>query len=253
MFSFDCLASLRLKLSQNDVSVGTWLQLGSSSAAEILSRSGFDWVVIDEEHGVSLADKESLISSISNSTCLPFVRIAEFSAASAIRYLEAGCAGVIVPNLTSVNQWQEFVQSVSYPPAGSRGVGFCRANSFGAAFEEYFEIASNPFLVPMIESVEGISALTQLGRDDQLDAILVGPYDLSVSLGCVGEFDNPRFKKAIDHILSVCSESSIPAGIHVVNPYPHELQERIAQGFKFLAYGMDSTMLRLLVNPLKNQ
>jgi len=243
------LQSLRSRLKQGQPSVGSWMQLGSRSIAEILASSNFDWLVVDHEHGINVPQPESLYSTISNST-LPFARIASFSHHEAIRSLEAGAAGIIVPNLTDSETWRVFTNKVKWPPNGSRGVGFCAANGFGSYFDDYKVLAADPFLVPMIESKEGIRALREVAYSQNVDAILIGPYDLSASMGCLGDFKCISFIQALNEILDICKAHKVPAGIHVVQPDSAKLHNYIHDGFQFLAYGMDSTMLRCLNNPI---
>ena len=132
-----------------------------------------------------------------------------------------------------------------WPPAGLRGVGFSRANLFGKNFREYAKESQAPLLVAQIESSRAVDNLESIASVDGLDAVFVGPYDLSASMGLAGKFDDPSFINAIDRVLEVCRELGMPAGIHVIEPNISELRERIDVGYQFIAYSIDSVMLQV--------
>jgi 2-dehydro-3-deoxyglucarate aldolase len=122
-------------------------------------------------------------------------------------------------------------------------VGFSRANLFGKHFDAYRDEAQAPLLVAMIEHARAIENLDSILAVPGLDALLVGPYDLSASMGMTAKFDDPVFKGAIDRILDLARKRGIACGIHVVSPSPDQLRERIAQGYRFLAYAIDAVFL----------
>jgi 2-dehydro-3-deoxyglucarate aldolase len=130
-----------------------------------------------------------------------------------------------------------------WPPAGTRGVGFSRANLFGKYFAEYAAEAQAPLLVAMIEHVRAVDELPQILAVEGLDAILIGPYDLSASIGQTGKFDSPEFIALMMAIKSAAYAARISCGIHVVEPSAEELRRRCAEGFGFLAYSLDSVFL----------
>jgi 2-dehydro-3-deoxyglucarate aldolase len=126
---------------------------------------------------------------------------------------------------------------------GERGVGFSRANLFGQKFEAYKEQAKHPLLIAMIETQKGASGIREILKVPGLDAIFIGPYDLSASLGVIGDFNHPLFKDALRLILDECRMAGIPSGIHVIKPIKDELNLRIKEGYQFIAYSIDAVFL----------
>jgi 2-dehydro-3-deoxyglucarate aldolase len=131
-----------------------------------------------------------------------------------------------------------------WPPAGNRGVAFSRANLFGKNFESYKEEAQSPFLVAMIENVRACNNLKEILAVEGLDAILIGPYDLSASLGVTGELDHPDFISTMEKIRRSAFDANIPAGVHVVSPSISQLNARIEEGYLFMPYSIDTVVLR---------
>jgi 2-dehydro-3-deoxyglucarate aldolase len=140
-------------------------------------------------------------------------------------------------------QLRQIANACRWPPSGSRGVGFSRANLFGKHFEAYSAEAQAPLLVAMIESTRAIDNLEDILGVDGLDAIFIGPYDLSASMGIVAEFDNPEFLSVLALIHASAREQGIASGIHVVEPSKAELIQRIEEGYQFVAYSIDSVFL----------
>lgn len=239
---------IRGDLQNGQVSLGTWLQLPHPSIAEILGSAGYDWVVADLEHGsISHNQLPDLFRAIDLGDSAPLARIAQGSPKDCKLALDAGAAGLIVPMVESAEQLVEIRESCRWPPAGSRGVGFSRANLYGKNFEEYQKEAQSPLLVAMIESKTAVSNLNEILRVDGLDAILIGPYDLSASMGICADFNNTEFIKTLKKIQSASADLSIACGIHVVNPNPLELEQRVSEGFRFLPYSIDSVFLNFAV------
>jgi len=143
----------------------------------------------------------------------------------------------------SAKQLTDLRESCCWPPAGKRGVGYSRANLFGKYFDSYSEEAQSPLLVAMIEHINAVVCLDDILSVEGLDAILIGPYDLSASLGLTGQFDAPEFTRTIEQIRILCSNKDIPCGLHVVTPDDADLKLRIKEGYRFIAYSLDSVFL----------
>lgn len=238
------IQNLREILKAGNLSIGSWIQIPNGSIAEILGKSGYDWVAVDLEHGsISTDQLPDLFRAIELGGTLPLARLAEGSVKDCKQALDAGAAGVIVPMVESASQLLAVRDACCWPPAGKRGVGFSRANLFGRNFHNYRLEAQSPFMVAMIEHVRAVDALKEILAVDGLDAILVGPYDLSASMGMTGSFDSPEFKMHMERILTLATEAGVPAGIHVVDPDESALRARIAEGYRFLAYSIDSVFL----------
>lgn len=240
----DSIARLRSSLAAGGTSIGSWMQIPDGSVAEIMGASGFDWVAVDLEHGsIDTSQLPGLFRALELGGTLPLVRIAEISPTACKHALDAGAGGVIVPMIESRTQLERMRDACRWPPAGRRGVGFSRANMFGQRFDLYREEAQSPLLVPMIESRGALDALDDVLTTAGVDAVLIGPYDLSASLGCTGDFGHPRFTAAMDAIRAAAQRHGVAAGIHVVAPDIEQLQARVSEGFRFIAYSLDAVML----------
>jgi 2-dehydro-3-deoxyglucarate aldolase len=238
------LQQIRNKLKKREVSLGSWMQIPDSSVAEIIGHAGYDWVTVDLEHGtIGINQLPDLFRSLEGCDTLPLARLAEGSAKDCKQSLDAGAGGVIVPMVESAKQLKSMRDFCYWPPAGRRGVGFSRANLFGKFFKSYTREAQSPFLVAMIESIKAVDNLEEILKVDGLDAILVGPYDLSASMNLVGDFKNPEYKETLNRILNLCKSYNIPCGIHIVIPSTDELEYRVKEGFTFIAYSIDAVFL----------
>ena len=238
------IKNIRNKLKNGQISIGSWMQIPNTSVAEIMGESGYDWVTIDMEHGAfSASQLPDLFRALELGNTLPLVRLLNDSPSACKQALDSGAGGVIVPMVKSLDQLNKIKQSCSWPPNGTRGVGFSRANLFGKHFEEYRSEAQNPILIAMIENIEAVKNLDEILSLNGLDAILIGPYDLSASMHLTAEFENQEFKKVISLILNKCNQSDIACGIHVVNPCKIELQNYISKGYRFIAFSIDSVIL----------
>jgi 2-dehydro-3-deoxyglucarate aldolase len=175
---------------------------------------------------------------------LPLARLARGHIKDCKQALDAGAGGVIVPMVESAAQLAEVIAACRWPPAGTRGVGFSRANLFGKHFEAYAQEAQAPLVVAMIEHERAVDDLAAILQVPGLDAILVGPYDLSASMGLTAQFEHPRFAALIQRIVDTAREQRIPCGVHVVDPDPAMLEQRLAQGYRFIAYSIDAVFLR---------
>ena len=232
---------IRQALANNKPSVGSWMQIPHSSIAEIMGQAGYDWVAVDMEHGaISIQQLPDLFRALELGNTLPLVRLAHGHPKDCKQALDAGAGGVIVPMVESAEQLMIVRDACRWPPSGTRGVGFSRANLFGKHFETYREEAQAPLLVAMIENICAVDSLEDILVVDGLDAILIGPYDLSASMTITGQFEDPAFKAAMDRIRTLCFKSNIPCGIHVVMPEVDALKLRIKEGYKFIAYSIDS-------------
>jgi 2-dehydro-3-deoxyglucarate aldolase len=244
MDRLEVINKIRKKLTSDKVSIGSWMQIPNSSIAEIMGQSGYDWVAIDMEHGsIDFNQLPDIFRALELGNTLPLVRLTEGSSKNCKQALDAGAGGVIIPMVESADQLEFLRNSSRWPPAGSRGVGFSRANLFGISFNEYSEEAQSPLLIAMIESIKSTNNLDSILKVSGLDAIFIGPYDLSASLGITGQFDHPSYLKTIDNICSLAQKYSIPFGIHIVEPNVHDLHNKINEKYQFIAYSIDSVIL----------
>lgn len=255
MNRLSAIQNIRQRLSSGGVTVGSWMQLPNASVAEIMGRAGYDWVAVDMEHGtISPHQLPDLFRALELGGTLPLVRLAQGHPKDCKQALDAGAGGVIVPMVESAEQLRAVRDACCWPPAGSRGVGFSRANLFGGTFEAYQSEARSPLMVAMIEHEKAIGQLPEILEVEGLDSIMIGPYDLSASLGLTAQFAHADFVQAIDRIRTSANKKHVPVGVHVVEPDPIALQQRISEGYRFLAYSIDAVMLRsAAANPQKQK
>jgi 2-dehydro-3-deoxyglucarate aldolase len=248
IFSMNRLAAIqgvRARLRAGGATIGSWMQIPHSSVAEILGQAGYDWVVLDLEHGaISVHQLPDLCRALELGGTLPLARLAFGHPKDCKQALDAGAGGVIIPMIESAGQLSAIRAACCWPPAGVRGVGFSRANLFGKYFQQYQEEAQAPLLVAMIEHVQAVENLDAILRVQGLDAILIGPYDLSASLGVTGQFEDPRFISVLQTVRTVTAKHGVPCGVHVVAADPRELQQRQQEGYRFIAYSLDAVFLR---------
>ncbi len=240
----NAIKKIREDLAKGGHSIGSWMQVPHPSIAEIMGQSGYDWVAVDMEHGaISVHQLPDLFRALELGNTLPLARLAHGEAKDCKQALDAGAGGVIIPMIETAEQLLMARDACRWPPAGNRGVAFSRANLFGKYFDDYIEEAQQPLLIAMIEHVNAIDNLDSILKVDGLDAILVGPYDLSASMGLTAKFDHPDFITIMDRIRQNCEESGIPCGVHVVMPDAEVLRERLDEGYRFIAYSIDAVFL----------
>ncbi len=236
---------LKSRLSKGDLTIGSWITLGHPSIAEIMAAAGFDWLVLDMEHSVlELSEIQTLIQVLDGKQCPSIVRLTSNHPDQIKRVMDAGATGVMVPMVKSAEDARAAVQSVYYPPRGQRGVGLARAQGYGSSFQKYRSwLEENAVIVAMIEHVDAVNSIDEILAVDGIDAYIIGPYDLSGSMGRPGDLNHPDVQSAIAQVLEAGHRSGKPGGIHVIEPDQDELQRRIAAGFNFLGYGLDIRIL----------
>ena len=238
------ITKIREKLKSGKVSIGSWMQIPHGSVAEILGHAGYDWVAVDLEHGsISTHQLPDLFRALELSGTLPLARLSEANGSDCKHSLDAGAGGVIVPMVDSANQLKKIIEHCAWPPTGQRGVGFSRGNLFGKYFEQYNKEAQSPIVIAQIENIRAVENLENILKVPGLDAILIGPYDLSASMGLTGQFEIPEYMDILSKIKKLSKKFNIPYGIHVIQPDSIELQAKIAEGYQFIAYSIDSVFL----------
>jgi 2-keto-3-deoxy-L-rhamnonate aldolase RhmA len=234
--------NIRKRIQDGELVLGTILSLDSPDVAEILSGIGFDWLFIDAEHStLDPQNLKALFQAVGESTpCV--VRIPLLDEIVVKKTLDAGAAGLLVPQVNNAEQAEQLVKWGRYYPEGSRGLGFGRAQGYGLKVGEYLESANENILLSVqAESAEAVRNIESIVQVEGLDAVLVGPYDLSASMGLPGQIEHPDVQAAIQYVADVCKGAGMPIGIfgmtaEAVRPY-------IDQGFRFIVVGVDTVML----------
>lgn len=238
--------SLKKKLKNKKLTIGSWLMLNDPKIIEILAIAGFEWLVVDIEHtSISLESTENLIRTIQSKDMKALVRVSKNEEVVIKKVLDMGADGIIVPKICSKEDAKLAVGYSKYPPFGKRGVGLYRASGFGTKFEEYKSwVEKELVIIAQIEHIDAVKNIDEILKVRGIDGALIGPYDLSGSIGYPGDFERNDLKDAIKKVLNKCKEYNIPSGIHVVDTSPKKLKLYIDQGFTFLAYGIDYFFLR---------
>jgi 2-dehydro-3-deoxyglucarate aldolase len=229
----------------NKITIGSWITLAHPSIAEIMASSGFDWIAVDLEHSViTIREAEELIRVINLSNVTSLVRLTSNDPDQIKRVMDAGSCGVIVPMVKSKDDVKRAVDAVKYPPFGTRSVGLARAQKYGQSFDEYLEWQKNESIVIVqIEHIDAVNNLEEIFSVGGIDGYIIGPYDLSASLGVPGKFEDPTFLSAMERIKKVANDMKIMGGIHIIEPEPEQLQQRINEGYQFIAYSLDIRMI----------
>lgn len=236
---------LKERLEKGAITIGSWITLPNPGIAEIFAKAGFDWLVVDLEHStISMQQAGELIRTIDLAGVPPLVRLTSNNPDQIKVVLDAGAHGVIAPMVNTKLDAQKLVAATRYAPEGVRGVGLARAQGYGATFDEYINWQKTSLIsIVQIEHVDALDNLEEILTVPGIDGFIIGPYDLSCSMGKPGDFEDAEFKKNVDFILNVGLKLKKPSGIHIVEPDEVALRERIAQEFNFIAYSVDIRML----------
>lgn len=210
-----------------------------------MSHAGFDWLVVDLEHSTIPIDVAGeMIRVIDLAGVVPLVRLTSNDANQIKRVMDAGAHGIIVPMVNSAEAAARAVSAVHYAPQGTRSVGLGRAQGYGSSFTDYMAWQKEgPIVMVQIEHQKAVDNLQAILSVPGLDGFIIGPYDLSCSMGIPGEFENKEFKSALEHIQQVARGIGIPAGLHVVEPDRAQLERALQVGYRIIAYGVDFRFL----------
>jgi len=237
---------IRGRLGAGQFLVGTWITLLDPSVAELLAGSGYDFLVVDMEHGV--ADAASLqamaIAARAGGGAGVLARIGANEPVRIMHALDAGCAGVIVPQIRSVADAERAVAWTRYPPAGLRGVAGRRPSDYGRRTKEYQASANDTVLCCLqVETREAFEALDALLVIPGIDALVIGPNDLAAALGHLGQLTHPDVEAAVASVRERAVARGIPVGYVSASPDPAPARARRDQGFSFVTVGVDFAFL----------
>jgi 2-keto-3-deoxy-L-rhamnonate aldolase RhmA/quercetin dioxygenase-like cupin family protein len=237
------IRKLRRKLTADEPVFGLWVTLESASVTEMAVALGLDWVVIDAEHG-HLDWKEIVehLRATTRSDTVALVRLAELNGALIKRALDLGADGVVIPWVESAEQLRQAVAFARYPPEGRRGIGAERATAWGQCLAEHTAEANDHVLVvPIIESLATVAQVPAMCQVDGVELFYFGPADFSATAGLRGQWQGPG---VAEHILAM-KDMIRRSGKHcgVVARSADDLKQRLAQGFRMMAIGIDAGLL----------
>ena len=235
---------IRSRVLNGETLFGCFLNLGSSVTAEIVGQAGFDWVVIDLEHGSgSESDIVHQLQSLEHTSAAAVVRVESHERQRFHRVLDLGAHGIMVPRIDSAAQAQAAVAALNYPPIGVRGVArMNRANGFGGLVSAYSDYAKDSLLgVVQIESPQSLENVDAIAAVPGVDVLFVGPADLAFSLGIPVDLNHPRFQEAACTIAAAAEFHGKTAGILLSQS--EDMPQYMRFGFRFIACGSDGTFV----------
>lgn len=221
--------------------IGTILTLASPEVTEIISLSGFDWVLIDMEHSTLSLESVQNALQILGDKIIKIVRVPGNDDIWIKRVLDTGCDGILVPMIKNSEEVRKAVSSSKYPTIGQRSVGVTRAHKFGAVFKEYVTRANDDLIIMIqIEHIEGVKNIDSILAVPGIDSIFIGPYDLSSSMGLMGQVDHPEVRAAIDLVKRKCKVAGLPYGIFGISP--ESLENELKDECSFPLCGIDASI-----------
>lgn len=235
--------ALRRRLANGETTVGTFVGMASTTAAEVCAAAGADWLLIDLEHGAGSEDviSDSVLAAASYGVPV-IVRVESSQRIRIGRVLDQGAAGVMVPRLDKPGEAASVLTHLRYPPHGDRGVAtYNRSCRWGMDRLPLTDPTQNTLGVIQIETLAALDAVDEIAAQDGVDVLFIGPLDLSFALGVPLQFDSPEFVAATRRVLDAAAAHRKTAGILAANA---AIATRyVEHGFRFVAIGSDSTML----------
>lgn len=240
--------STKKKLQNKELTIGSWITLSDTNVTEIVClNKKIDWIAIDMEH--SMLDLKNVSSHIQVARLMgktSLVRLPNNDSTLIKQVMDAGASGIIVPMINTVKDLERSFLSLHYPPLGNRGVGLSRAQNFGmvGGFRDYKDsLEDEAILVVQIEHIDALSEIDAITSHKDVDGIMIGPYDLSASMGGAGDFTADCYIDALEKIKTSALKNNCSLGIHIIEPSREELHRSKKQGFNFIAYSTDFRMI----------
>lgn len=238
------MKNLKERIRKGDTLFGCFLGLGSALTAEIMGMAGYDWTLIDLEHGAG-GEREALsqLQALEHTSAATIVRVESYARQRAHRVLDLGAQGVMFPRIDNEDQALDAVAAMRYPPEGVRGVAIAnRACGYGSSFRPYMETSGDSLVcVVQIETESSVNNVEEIAAVDGVDVLFIGPSDLSQSLGVFGEFNHPRFVSAVRSIVDAAHRYRKALGILLPKPDDFDIYHEL--GFRFIASGADGPLL----------
>ncbi|HAA17820.1 MAG TPA: 2,4-dihydroxyhept-2-ene-1,7-dioic acid aldolase [Cytophagales bacterium] len=222
--------------------LGVLLTLDAPEVSELVAAIGYDWVMIDMEHStLDLRAVQGLLQAIGQG-CETIVRVPSAEEEWIKRVLDTGCSGIMVPQVNTAELAAQVVQWSKYPPQGGRSVGIGRAHGYGRELGEYLAKANaKTKILAQIEHIEAVTNLESIVQTPGLDALFIGPYDLSGSMGLPGQVQHPQVQSAVQQVIQACLVHNMPFGLF--GGTPEALTGPISQGCTYVLVGTDMLVL----------
>jgi 2-keto-3-deoxy-L-rhamnonate aldolase RhmA len=227
-------------LHSGGMKLGTIVTIDHPAIVEIARLAGFNWLWIDGEHGRFNEVSAATACAVNAGGPPLFVRLPDHSATAIKRFLDTGCDGIILPQVSSLAEVEEIARAGLYPPRGERSVGIARAQGYGTRFAESL-LTQDYAIVVQIESAAGVSHAEAIMGHSAVDAVIIGPYDLSGSLGIPGEIEAPQVVEGIARVKALSKKAGKPCGIFAATA--ERARTYAKEGFDLIAVGMDCSVL----------
>ena len=224
---------------------GAWTSLGHPSITEIFAQSAVDFIGIDLEHStITLEQSQRIIAAAQAGGAMCFPRVASHNGEQIRRLLDCGADGIIVPMVSTRRQIEEIIDWCKYPPVGKRSYGVARAQGYGLDFDVYTTAWNDTStIVIQIESIEGVEAIDRLVSYEAVDGVMIGPYDLSGSLGIPGQLTHPRLTEACSRVVEACVRHNKACGNQIVEPNIDNVSAAFSAGYTFVVLASDVFVL----------
>ena len=230
--------SIRARLQQGDTLIGTLITIPAPEVAEIMAEIGYDWLFIDTEHGSFDAQSAQGILQAVDHRCPCVIRVPTNDEVWIKKALDIGAAGIIAPGVNSAEEAERIVRMCKYPPRGLRGVGIGRAHGYGLKFKEYVANANDDIAVILqAENTNAVENIAEIVKVPDVDAVLIGPYDLSASMGKMGRINDDEVQAAIASVTECCRHAGMPLGIFADSA--ESAAPFIEQGYTLIAISTD--------------
>jgi 4-hydroxy-2-oxoheptanedioate aldolase len=238
------MKKIKEKLSAGEAVHGCWLNSGSAINAEIVGKAGFDWVLLDLEHGIGTENNLiNQLQALSGSETVRIVRVEALVRQRVSRVLELGAEGVLFPQIQNSEEAGQAISFMRYPPYGVRGMAnMVRATDFGHSFKEYYEgYKDNVLGIIQIETLESLNHLDAIANIDGVDVLFVGPADMSLALGVFQQWDHPRYIETLEKVRDAARKAGKATGTLLRKKDEYEKYYKL--GYRFIGCGSDSVFV----------
>lgn len=225
--------------------LGAWTSLAHPSITEIFTAIGVDFIGIDVEHStISQEQSQRIVAAAHHGGAICLPRVASHNGEAIRRVLDSGADGIIVPNVSTSDQVRQIIAWCKYPPLGTRSYGVARAQGYGFQFDEYVSTWNDlSVALIQIESIQAVDQVEVLLTCQGVDGVMVGPYDISGSLGIPGQLSHQRVTEACGRVVDVCQRLQKACGTQLVEPTEDSVQQAFAAGYTFVVLASDVFLL----------
>jgi len=245
---------LKEKFAKRERTFGGWISYREPAIAETFAKAGFDFIAIDMEHTtISIDDANRIITSVQSEGGICIPRQVSHNNDYMKPMLEAGADGIMIPMVNTVDEANIIVNNFKFPPVGRRSFGVNRAHGYGFDFEKYISTWNDSGLfVIQIESITAVENIDVLLTIDGLDAVMIGPYDISGSLDVPGETDHPKVREAGRQVIDACERAGISCMTQVADVTADAVEDAFGQGYTSVVMGSDLFILWKWAESMRN-